>query len=64
MGSDKCFYFGGKFHLARFSILNRFGDQKVGSQRSQSAPKNEKETKRAETPTQNELTISKKQRRD
>ena len=40
------------------------GWSKISSHRSQSAPKNEKETKRAETPSQNELTISKKQRRD
>ena len=48
MGPKKRLYFGGNAYWGAFGGPNRFCDEKVGPQRSQSAPKNDKWTKISE----------------
>ena len=60
MGPKKLIYFGGNAYWAAFGGPNRFCNEKVGPQRSQSAPKNEKWAKMTETWAKNELKMAPK----
>ena len=60
MAPKKCRNFGGNAHWDAFGGPNRFCDEKVGPQRSQSAPKNETWAKMPEKLANNELKIASK----
>ena len=59
MGPKEWLYFGGNAYWGAFGGPNRFCDEKIGPQRSQSAPKNEQWAKITEKWAKHEPTIEK-----
>jgi len=60
MAPKKCHLFGGNAYWGAFGGPNRFCDEKIGPQRSQSAPKNDKWTKISEKLTKTNLKMAPK----